>query len=266
MSRQLHTYTRGIPREGTALVFLHGFMGSGQEWLPIVEGLEPDVPYVLVDLPGHGASVEMPPEAYTFAGAVEAIAATLQREKVTRPLFIGYSMGGRLALALALEYGSRCAGLWMESASPGIEESSRRRERLVLDRQRAEQLKADFEQFLADWYRLPLFRTLQRYPERLEQLYQRRKQQVPEELARALVGMSPAHQPNYWPELSTLTMPVSYICGQEDERYVCVARRVKQRLPSAGVHVFPDVGHRVHLEAPDAYIRELSTFIRTCIS
>ncbi len=265
MSSTLHAQVIGLNSGAQALVFLHGFMGRGEEWKPIAEALEVPWRRVLIDLPGHGASLGLPKQTYTFEGAVESVVTTLEGLGVTRPLFVGYSMGGRLALALALRYGEQCKGLWLESASPGIEDPGKRQQRVRLDTQRAEALVANIERFLEAWYRMPLFQTLHRRPELMARLYAQRKYQPSNELARALRGMSPAQQPNYWSELHRLTVPVGYACGEEDRAYMNVARRLKRVLPHATVYRFAGVGHNVHLEAPDAYIVQLSTFIRTCL-
>ena len=136
-------------RRSPAVLFLHGFMGSSADWREVVSEIGERTFCIAVDLPGHGASLGLPPDSYTIEGATRAVIRTLEGLEVTRPVVAGYSMGGRLALYLALRYPERCAGLFLESASPGLERSSERAARRVADEPKAERLKSgDFEAFL----------------------------------------------------------------------------------------------------------------------
>jgi len=147
-------------RRSPAVLFLHGFMGSSADWREVMAVLG-DLFCIAVDLPGHGASLGLPPDTYTIEGATRAVIRTLDGIEVPRSVVAGYSMGGRLALYLALRYPERCAGLFLESASPGLESPSERAARRAADESKAERLESgDFEAFLRDWYTQPLFAPL----------------------------------------------------------------------------------------------------------
>ncbi len=90
-----HTLTG--PGDAPAVLFLHGFMGSRSDWDEITARLAPDFRCLAVDLPGHGAAVGLPDEAYTFEGTAAALVATLGALGIGRCRVVGYSMGGRLA-------------------------------------------------------------------------------------------------------------------------------------------------------------------------
>jgi pimeloyl-ACP methyl ester carboxylesterase len=106
-------------RQSPAVLFLHGFMGSSADWRESMAVLGDQTFSIAADLPGHGASLELAPDSYSVDGAARAVIGILDGLEVDRPIVAGYSMGGRLALYLALRYPSRCAGLFLESASPG---------------------------------------------------------------------------------------------------------------------------------------------------
>jgi pimeloyl-ACP methyl ester carboxylesterase len=112
-------------RRSPAVLFLHGFMGSSADWREIMTVIGDQTFRIAVDLPGHGASLGLPPDTYTIEGATRAVIRTMDGLEVTRPVVAGYSMGGRLALYLALRYQERCTGLFLESASPGLESEQR---------------------------------------------------------------------------------------------------------------------------------------------
>ena len=119
-------------RRFPAVLFLHGFMGSSADWREIMAVIGDQTFRIAVDLPGHGASLGLPPDTYTIEGATRAVIGTLEELEVVRPVLAGYSMGGRLALYLGLRYPERCAGLFLESASPGLESAGERAARRAL--------------------------------------------------------------------------------------------------------------------------------------
>ena len=128
-------------RRSPTVLFLHGFMGSSADCREVSAGIGDRVYCIAVDLPGHGASLGMSQDNYTIEGATRAVIKTLDGLEVVCPVVAGYSMGGRLALYLALRYPERCAGLFLESASPGLENSSKRAARRAADESKAKRLE-----------------------------------------------------------------------------------------------------------------------------
>ncbi len=124
-------------------------MGSSADWLDLTSALEDRFRCIAPDLPGHGASLGLPAGLYSFEGAARATVRTLDELAVGRATFVGYSMGGRLALYLALRHPERCAALFLESASPGLEDAGERAARHRSDEEKAARLESgDFEGFL----------------------------------------------------------------------------------------------------------------------
>src|SRR4051812_3449094 len=115
---------------------LHGFMGSAADWRDVATAIGDRAFCIAPDLPGHGGSLHLTPEAYTMEGTARAVICTLDELEARRPVIVGYSMGGRLALYLALRYPERCAGLFLESASPGLESAGERAARRVADEEK----------------------------------------------------------------------------------------------------------------------------------
>ena len=119
-----------------ALLFLHGFMGSGRDWLETVEAF-PDHRCILMDLPGHGLSSECPAGLYPMPQAAIALLAVLDELGVGKCVPVGYSMGGRLALYLALTHPDRCSAVVVESGSPGLASELEREARREWDESKA---------------------------------------------------------------------------------------------------------------------------------
>lgn len=204
----------------------------------------------------------LPPESYTFEGAARAVLGVLDELGIERATLVGYSMGGRLAFYLALYHPERCAGLLLESASPGLQDAVERRARRAADEERASRLESgNFEEFVRDWYRQPLFASLARDEERLERTISARLKNDPAELARSLRGMGSGSQPSLWEELSGLSVPVLAVAGELDERFVEIAHRMADLCTGMRVVVIPGAGHNVHVEALPEYRRLLNDFV-----
>ncbi len=240
-------------------------MGSGADWAVAISVLDERFFCVAPDLPGHGSSLGLPyPEAYTMEGAAQALLDLLDELEIQSPAIVGYSMGGRLALYLALRYPGKCSALFLESASPGIEEAAERGARRDADEELAKRLESkDFGGFLEDWYRQPLFASLTRREGLIEEMMVLRRRNEPGELARSLRGMGAGSQPSLWGELGGLRAPTLAVAGALDQRYVRIANRMASVSPSIRVAVIPGAGHNVHLEALDAYLDLLNSFARS---
>src|SRR5919206_4942182 len=131
----------GSPKNPDVLC-LHGFMGSSADWQDVASAIGDRAFCIAPDLPGHGGSLGLPPGAYTTEGTARAVIRTLDELEARRPVIVGYSMGGRLALYLALRYPERCAGLFLESSSPGLQGAGEREKRRAADQEKAKRLES----------------------------------------------------------------------------------------------------------------------------
>src|SRR5918993_2233838 len=138
--------------ENPDVLCLHGFMGSAADWQDVATAIGDRASCIALDLPGHGGSLDLTPETYTMEGMARAVIRTLDELEARRPVIVGYSMGGGLAAYLALRQPERCAGLFLESASPGLESAEERAARRASDEEKARRLETEgLEAFLLDW-------------------------------------------------------------------------------------------------------------------
>ncbi len=250
--------------ESPAILFLHGFMGSAADWNATAAALGKRFYCIAVDLPGHGASLGLPPENYTMEGTGGSLADLLDELGIDSAAIVGYSMGGRLALYSALRRPERCSALFLESASPGLESLQERATRRRADEEKAVRLESgDFDSFLRDWYRQPLFTSLVQNEEFLRQTIETRRRNEPVELARSLRGMGTGSQSSLWDELGGLTVPTMAVAGGLDEKFVGVGRRMEAESPTVDFVSILEVGHNVHSEDPAAYIGLLQGFLES---
>ena len=245
------------------LLFLHGFMGSSTDWGESIHQLSADFHCLAVDLPGHGRSGRCPdPNSYNMNGSAKAIAEVLDLAGIGECVPVGYSMGGRLALYFAIHHPQRCAGLVIESASPGITDQDERTRRRSSDEKLALQLESgDFDTFLRSWYNQPVFDSLRRQPMILDRILERRRENDPAELAKSLRGMGAGVQPSLWQDLSRLQTSVLVMAGEMDLRYKKIAQEIGNLRSKVQVAVVPGAGHNVHVENPAGFVRALRHFL-----
>ena len=245
------------------MLFLHGFMGSSADWSETVAALQSRFFCIAADLPGHGRSVRLAGnQVYTMEGTSALLEGVLSELEIERSHIVGYSMGGRLALYFAVHHEARCRRVVLESASPGLESEADRRDRRGLDEARAVRLETEeYGRFIEEWYRQPLFETLQRRKDLLERMIASRMTNSPREIARSLRGMGTGHQPALWDVLEDVHAPVLAIAGALDGRYAEMARRMAVLMPKCRAAIMPDAGHNVHAEHPSAYTDLIKDFL-----
>lgn len=254
----LHYRTDGAPHQ-PPLCFIHGFMGSTEDWQPIVTGLDDQAFCLRVDLPGHGDSLDRPSYLYSMEGVTQALADVLDEAGIHRCSLVGYSMGGRVALYFSLFHPERVRRLVLESTSPGLRTEPERAERRKVDEQRAQRIEEGLASFLEDWYRQPLFASLSRHG-LVEEMVRTRGANDAQELARALRGLSPGGQPSLWNRLPELDVPTLVLTGALDEKYCAITERTAEHIPAARHVIVPGAGHNVHAERPQAYLAQLGRF------
>jgi 2-succinyl-6-hydroxy-2,4-cyclohexadiene-1-carboxylate synthase len=257
MSLLAHT----IWGKGSPLLLIHGFTGNRDAWSHLRPLLGERYRVLAPDLPGHG---ESPISAdTTFHGAVDQLLALLDATGLERVDVAGYSLGARVGLALALRAPHRVSRLVLESGSPGLRQRRERGERRRDDAALAEVIERDgLEAFVRHWEALPLFDGLRKLPEPLKaELHERRLAHRPEALAGSLRALSLGAQPSYWARLWTVRTPTLLLTGGRDEKFTGIARAMAAEMPLVWGHVFPGAGHAPHLESPEEWAQEVSSFL-----
>lgn len=223
---------------------LHGFTQRGTMWdeVAALVGGEWSAP----DLPGHGGRA-----ACSWAQAVALVGGLLGG--MARPCcLVGYSMGGRLALAAALDHPGVVDRLVLVSAGPGIADAGARARRRADDLALADRIEAGgTAAFVDDWLARPLFAGLAaRSPQWRAADRAARRGNEAAGLAAALRLLGQGAQPYLGERLGELAAPVLLIAGADDERYAALARRMGERIARATVAEVAGAGHAVVGERP----------------
>jgi 2-succinyl-6-hydroxy-2,4-cyclohexadiene-1-carboxylate synthase len=246
-AERLASTSRGA---GPPIVLVHGFTQTSNTWDHVAKRLAARHTVITVDLPGHGASDEVRADVST--------AADLLGWTAGRATYVGYSMGGRVSLQLAVTKPDLVDRLVLVSATAGIDDPGERADRRHADEQLAASIERDgLNAFLDRWLALPLFATL---PPDSAGLAERRRNTA-DGLASSLRLAGTGTQDPLWEWLGQLVMPVLVVAGARDAKYVALAERMAQLIPGATYEAIEGAGHAVHLEQPDEFVRALESWI-----
>lgn len=231
------------------IVLLHGFTQTGVSWAPVIRNLRQRLPDRTVhapDLPGHG-SADPRLDPSSLADAARQLV-----ERFGKGVYVGYSMGGRLALRLAVDHPDSVAALAVVGATAGIDDADERSDRRRADNELADRIEADgVDSFLQRWLSLPLFSGFTATPADLAARHANRAAGLAASLRHAGTGTM---DPPLWPDLHRITATTLVCAGSDDARFVALGRRLAAGIGDrASVHTLAGCGHTAHLQAPDRF-------------
>ncbi len=235
----LHTELVGPPG-ADRLVLVHGFTQTARCWGAFADDLARDHELVLVDAPGHGGSSGVRADLPTGA--------TLVGDAGGAATYVGYSMGGRLALHLALDRPELVRRLVLVGATAGLDDPEERAARRRADEALAEHLEhVGVEAFVDEWLGQPLFAGLtSATASRAERLAN-----TAAGLASSLRLAGTGTQEPLWHRLGAIDVPVLVMAGVDDAKFSALAARLARAIgPNATVALVPRAGHCAHLESP----------------
>lgn len=241
----LHHEARG---SGRRLVLLHGFTQSARAWGPAGDQLAARYRTVALDAPGHGQSAGVVAD---LPGGADLMAATVRADGGPAA-WLGYSMGGRFALHVALRHPDLVERLVLVSTTAGIDDPGERAARRQADEALAERAEREgLEPFLRWWLSQPLFSSLPSGPAAMEGRLGGTATGLAASLRRAGTGT----QEPLWPRLSAITIPVLVMAGELDTKFVALAERLVESIGNnATLNTISGAGHACHLERPDAFV------------
>jgi 2-succinyl-6-hydroxy-2,4-cyclohexadiene-1-carboxylate synthase len=254
--RSLVTHVRG---SGRRVVLVHGFTQSKSSWNLIADQLGKLFEVVAIDLPDHGDSAEV------HASSLED-AADLVGRAGGRASYVGYSLGGRVSLTLALRNPQVIESLVLVGATPGIVSDRDREARVEADNALADRLDPPgaprsglaLEDFLSEWLAGPLFAHLTSDQADLAS----RRVNTTAGLARSLRTTGTGTQLPSHHRLSELSMPVLLVAGADDTRFSAIAREMAGAIgPNASTSLIEGAGHAAPFERPSEFTAAVAAFL-----
>lgn len=245
LSGPLYAERRRAPlrdQDHPPLILLHGFTQTSRSWNPLIECLAPHWDVIRVDLPGHGRSAHADADLHQIAALVS--------ETCGHGIYVGYSMGGRVALHIALRYPHLMSQLVLIGATPGIVDAEERSARRRADDELAKSIEHDgVPTFINRWLANPMFAGLPKTTTDIEE----RNQNSAIGLAGSLRHAGTGTQDSLWGRLASLSMPVTLIVGAEDHKFAVIAEQMAEEIgPHAKQYLIAGSGHTAHLERPAA--------------
>jgi pimeloyl-ACP methyl ester carboxylesterase len=239
------------------LVCVHGFGGDKETWLLLTAALGRDRGVVAIDLPGHGRSA-LPVEPVTIACHAAAVLRVMDHLGLARAIVCGNSMGGGVALRLAVDHPERVAALiliasvgsdvhqhaaaaaWRTGPHPLIPEEH------------------EIDEFIANAIDGP---TL--IPRSIIRYVATTRARAAGKLRRLFDDFADGHGDQGVPgELERISVPALVIHGDRDKIVDrSTAERLGQRLPDSELRHLPNVGHAPQLEAPRVTARLIRDFL-----
>ena len=255
----LHARTMGHRHgAGHRLVLAHGFTQTGLVWGGLTDDLAVDHELALVDLPGHGGSSDVRADLWHGAELLGAVGG--------RGDYLGYSMGARFCLHLALSRPDLVRRLVLVSGTAGIDDTDGRAGRRAADEALARRLdpgdgtppEDTVATFVDRWVTNPLFG---RIPDAANGIDERRSNTAAG-LASSLRMAGTGTQEPLWDRLGDLDQPVLVVTGGRDTKFTDLGRRLVTTIgPGARLVVVDHADHAPHLQEPDAVAAAVRAFL-----
>jgi 2-succinyl-6-hydroxy-2,4-cyclohexadiene-1-carboxylate synthase len=233
---------------------LHGAVGAATDWKAFAHAMAAaGVETRSVDL---WRMLDCCPMPLMEAGRVlNAECRGVNRSEASKPVLVGYSMGGRIALHALLDEDPPWRAAVIVGAHPGLESEDERISRRASDAEWGSRaLSGDWLEFLEAWNAQPVLRDSGEKAG--PPLFRRR------EIARSFIDWSLGAQESLWDELPGIRVPVLWVCGERDAKFRAIGERAVSLIPDAELAVIEGAGHRVPWDEPEAFARRVTEFLK----
>lgn len=254
-------YEQQGSKHNPTLVFLHGFLGNGLDWQTTIKQLTADFHCVSIDLPGHGHSTTIDLSLEKgFDSCHRLIRFCLNELNIHSFVFVGYSLGGRIALDYARSQNDpRLKHLILESTHSGLNNKAEQIQRYQSDLIWAECFATQsMEDSLYDWYDQAIFDDLSDAEKGM--LIEKREDNYGVYLANMLLATSLSHQHCAKQFMATTDLPISYCYGEKDSKFKHIAESLPQRK-NLVIQGFDGLGHNTHIKQPITYANNIKKIL-----
>ena len=246
------------------IFFIHGFTGNAEDWNEIIPSINPNYQCVSVDLIGHGKS-DSPNEIsyYNFSSISKQLKFIIYQFTNEPVAFVGYSMGGRIALNFAVDNPGQVLSLILESSSAGIEDEIQRLQRQNEDKSLAAYIENNtMENFVDYWMNIDLFSSQKLLSkDKLNKIRDNKLKNNKTGLANSLRGFGTGKMLPLYDKLKEFSQKTLLITGEKDTKYCNLNLRMSKIIPSSKHIILSNAGHNTHLEQPDDFIHAINSFL-----
>lgn len=261
--KRLHLETHGDPHNAPQLVLIHGWGMHGGVWQPLIERLSPHICLHVVDLPGMGFSHPLE------SASLDAMAAQLLQVLPTQADFCGWSLGGLVAMRLALQQPERVRRLVLVGSTPRFVNSTlsgghgawQHGVDAAVFHEFAAQVGADYHATLIKFLTLQCMGATdsRNTIKQLRASFAERPAPAAKTLQDALLMLL---ENDLREEIAALQKPALLIHGDRDNLApVGAAHWMAQQLPQAGLRVIAGASHAPFLSHPEQFSEALLQFL-----
>jgi pimeloyl-ACP methyl ester carboxylesterase len=239
------------------IIILHGLFGSSDNWQNIGKTLSEKYKVYLVDLPNHGRSLHT--DNFTYEAMREDVHAFIEQHQIEQPVLIGHSMGGKVAMHVALAYPHLLSKLIVVDICPKyypvhhdriLEGLTSINLPTITSRQEADEQLAKYERS----YTVRAFL--------LKNLYRNEDGKFEWRLNLPVINDQIENVGEAIHTDNVFERPVLFINGAKSD-YINKedTSLIHQFFPGAVVETIADAGHWVHAEKPEEFVSIINNFI-----
>lgn len=245
------------------VICLHGFMGDGGDWDVFASQFTRRMAgwqVVSPTLPGHAPGLV---DDWDVSGAIRR---WMDSHGIEQAVVAGYSLGGRLGLRLVLGEPERFPAFVGISTTAGIINRMDREARREADHALAERLRScvkreAFQDFLEDWWALPVFSSPYSRESHRHAFLESRLKKSPVALAEALERWSPGVLPSEWDRLAGYPGKVLLLSGEADVKFSTISDRMQELFRRVSAHHLIAAGHQLLVERPSELAAIVAEFL-----
>ena len=267
-----HTLSFVDSGDGPVVLFVHGLLGSNQNWAHLIDELDDNHRVLLPDLFGHGASTKAVGD-YSLAAHAATLRDLLDRLGIDRVTLVGHSLGGGISLEFCYLFRERVARLVLvgsgglgREVNPVLRSATLPLAELVLPVIASPMVRGGAEAFGRLMARIGI-----KASHDIDQAWQGFASLSDAESRRAFLATTRAVMDaggqsvsarDYLPDLAGL--PTLVVWGTRDMVIPAWhAIRAREAIPGARIELFEGAGHFPHLDEPDRFAEVLNDFIAT---
>jgi pimeloyl-ACP methyl ester carboxylesterase len=269
-----HTLTYVDQGEGPAVLFVHGLLGSHENWAHLIDTLDETHRVIVPDLFGHGASAKIVPD-FSLAAHAAHLRDLLDRLDIDRVTIVGHSLGGGISLEFCYLFPERVSRLVLVGSGglgrevhPVLRSATLPLAEYVLPVLASPRVRGGAETFGRLMARLGI-----KASHDIDQAWQGFASLTDAESRRAFLAttravLDPGGQSvsarDFLSDLAGI--PTLVVWGTRDMVIPPEhAEHARAEIPGARVELFEGAGHFPHLEQPDRFAAVLNDFIATTV-
>ncbi|OJJ21194.1 hypothetical protein BKI52_11545 [marine bacterium AO1-C] len=259
MNKLLAYETKGT---GPSVVLLHGFCENRTMWRHIVPFLASHYQVTSIDLGGFGESAHLLPQPTTVAALAQQVAQLLAHLHISKPIIVGHSLGGYVALALTQMNSTLCQGIGLVHSSAAADSKARKNMRnRVIEIVQARGVKVFAQQFVPSLFLPDRHQVLKPAIEEAQKMALQTPLTSVLEVTKAM-----RDRPDHTSLLATLEYPVLFLIGKQDQAITFPQYQSQITLPKDTViHILDQTAHMGIWERPLKTQHILYNFVEYCI-